>query len=625
MDTFSASGDAMRERQFVDQNKEKWERFEAFAEGRSKPGPEELSDLYSRITDDLSYARTYYNKRSIRVYLNNTAQKVYLSLHKRRGGKQRPFVHFWTYDLPLALFRARKELNISLIFFVLSMAIGILSSVHDPDFANVILGENYVEMTENNIRKGEPMGVYKSASEVDMFFNITLNNLLVAFRTFVLGAFFGVGTLVIMLYNGIMVGTFQYFFIERELFTESFLTIWMHGALEISAIVIAGGAGLTLGRGLLYPGNLPRLQSFQIAARRAFKIMLGLVPVFVAAAFIEGFFTRLTEVNDVLRAAFIAGCFLFVGLYFWWFPRVLFRGSDADDIQQEELIAPVSTSLNLRMIRKVKEVFTGAFTLFRMHFGRIALTAVTAAVAYTACFALIYGSEGIDSINFTRFATYNLYQFHDYQTFYWNFFLNIGLITAACWSAFAAFRKNFAGQVDPSFNAGPRLGLKIAVVVTLFELCILSGQIIVASVGILFIPFLVFFFTVAAAEKLNLPKAFNRMLTLLNGTRRHNFLTFLLLGLISVMMLFLIDSPFTWFYLDVLQWNIEADDETKIQLGLLSLLFVNQLGLAIVLPLTVYGQLLEYYSAREAKDAEELKEAVENIGVQRSAYGLARE
>lgn len=615
----------MRERQFVDQNKEKWERFEAFAEGKAKPGPEELSDLYSRITDDLSYARTYYNKRSIRVYLNNTAQKVYLNLHKRRGGKKRPFLHFWTYDLPLALYRARKELNISLLFFVLSMAIGIFSSIHDPDFARVILGDDYVQMTETNIQKGEPMGVYKSASEFDMFFNITLNNLLVAFRTFVLGAFFGVGTLVIMLYNGIMVGTFQYFFIERQLFTESFLTIWMHGALEISAIVIAGGAGLTLGRGLLYPGNLPRLQSFQIAARRAFKIMLGLVPVFIVAAFIEGFFTRLTEVNDLVRATFIAGCFLFVGLYFWWFPRVLFAKTRADDIRQEELIAPISTALHLRMIRKVKEVFTGAFTLFRMQFGSIAGTAFIGAAAYTLCFALIYRSEGIDAIGFTRFATYNLYQFHDYEAFYWNFFLNIALITSVCWSALAAFRKNFHRQLDASFSIGPRLGLKIAVVVTLFELSILSGQILVASVGILFIPFLVFFFTVAAAEKLNLPQAFSRMLTLLNGTRRHNFLTFLLLGAISVMMLFLIDSPFTWFYLDVLQWNIEADDETKIQLALLSLLFVNQLGLAIVLPLTVYGQLMEYFSAREAKEATELTEAVESIGIQKSAYGLARE
>jgi uncharacterized membrane protein SpoIIM required for sporulation len=615
----------MRERQFVEQNKDKWERFEAFADGRIQASPEELSELYARITDDLSYARTYYGRRSIRVYLNNLAQKVYLSLHKQRSDSAHPFVHFWTHDLPFALFRARKELNISLLFFLLSMAIGVLSSIHDPDFPAVILGEDYVTMTEENIIKGEPMGVYKQSEEIDMFLAITLNNLLVAFRTFVLGAFFGVGTLIIMLYNGIMVGTFQYFFIERSLFTESFLTIWMHGALEISAIVIAGGAGLTLGRGLLFPGTLPRLQSFQIAARRSLKIMLGLVPIFIAAAFIEGFFTRITELPDGIRAGFIFTCFAFVGLYFWFIPRRLFRGSDADQIKKEELITPLNTALELPLIRKTKEVFTASFVLYRTHFAGILGTALGAALLYTLAFKLIYGSEGIDNINFTRMAPFNLYQFHRYGTFYWNFFLNIMIISSVLWFALRAFRKKFGNEVGTGFASGWRLLLKVAVIATIFELFILSGNALVASLGILFIPFLTLFLVVAAAENLRLPDAFSRMVYLLNGTRRHPFMIFLMLGLISMMMLFLLDSPFTWFYLDVLQWNMDADDEQKIELALLSLLFVNQFGLAMVLPLTLYGQLMEYYGARESRDAAELEKAVDAIGIKRSAYGLDRE
>ena len=167
----------MREKDFVEQNKENWSRFERIISEDAKSNPDEVSELYSQITSDLSYARTYYNKRSIRVYLNQLAKTVYLDLYKHRRGRWKSFVAFWTDDLPLALYRARKELNISLVFFLASMLVGILSSVHEPDFARVILGERYVSMTEANIQNGEPMAVYQSSGEIDMFFAITYNKL----------------------------------------------------------------------------------------------------------------------------------------------------------------------------------------------------------------------------------------------------------------------------------------------------------------------------------------------------------------------------------------------------------------------------------------------------------------
>ncbi len=622
----------MRERQFVDQNRGKWERFEAFTEGRSTPQPGELSALYTQITDDLSYARTYYGRRSIRIYLNNLAQRAFLSLHKNRDSRARPLLHFWTADLPLALYRSRKELSISLVFFLFSMAIGVLSSVYDPDFAEVILGRDYIEMTENNIRSGDPMGVYKRSSEWDMFLAISVNNLLVAFRTFVLGAFFGVGTLVIMLYNGIMVGSFQYFFVERSLFTESFLTIWMHGALEISAIVIAGGAGLTLGRGLLFPGNLPRLQSFQLAARRSLKIMLGLFPIFLAAAFIEGFFTRITELNDFVRASFIFFCFAFVALYFWWYPKALFGRSDADRIRKEELIDPLNVQLKLSAIRKHKEVFTGAFALFRRHFSTLLGWALLFSLLYVLAFWLLYGAEGLEQLRFDSILLYDLHQLHDYGRYFWNFFLNTFFISAILFTALRHFAKQLGGSAEgldppPWKVAVPdwRSFVKIALLVSIFELFILSENDLVATLGVVFIPFFLLYIAVATLEQRKLPDAFGRMLFLLNGSRRRPFMIFISLGLVSGLMLLLIDSPFTWFYVDVLQWNLNASDEGKVNVLLLTILFLGNAGLALALPLLLYGQVLEYYSAREVKEAAELSAEIESIGKQDRAYGLEME
>jgi uncharacterized membrane protein SpoIIM required for sporulation len=517
------------------------------------------------------------------------------------------------------------ELNVSLAVFVLSLAIGWLSSAHDPDFARVILGDEYIAMTEANIAAGDPMAVYKSRDEIGMFLGITFNNLLVAFRAFALGAFFAVGTVVILLYNGIMVGTFQHFFMERALFQESFLTIWMHGALEISAIVIAGGAGITLGRGLLYPGNLPRVQSFQLSARRAFTIMVGLVPVFVAAAFIEGFFTRITELPDMLRGLFIFTCFGFVGLYFWWYPRVLFRGEGRPLYNPDELMPHMDTDLDPKALRKNSEVFSSAFVMWRKLALPATLGAALLALLYTAAFGLIQGREGLELVSFRKFSLYNLYQFHSYDTFFWNFFLNTFLLATVVYAVLRLFSRMYATCMHPNAAFGAGLFLKCLVVATVFELFILSGNGLVASLGILVIPFLLFWVVVAALEGKGLPDAFSRMLQLLGGTHRHIFLTFFFMALLSLALLFLIDSPFAWLYFDVLQWNIEADADTKFSIAMLSLVFLNTFGLCMVVPLLLFGQLLEYFSAVEAREAPALAERVLLIGTKKSAYGLERE
>jgi len=615
----------MREKDFVEQNKENWGRFERFVAGESKSNPDEINELYNQITNDLSYARTHYNKRSIRVYLNQMAKTVYLGLYKHRRGKWKSFLAFWKHDLPLALFRARKELNVSLIFFLSFMAVGIFSSVHDPDFAEVVLGERYITMTEENIKNGEPMAVYESSGEVDMFFSITYNNLLVAFRTYILGAFFGIGTLIILLYNGIMVGSFQYFFIERSLFQESFLTIWMHGALEISAIIIAGGAGLTIGRGMLFPGTLPRLQSFQIGARRSIKIMLGLIPVFIVAGFIEGFFTRLTDLPDLLRAVFILLCFGFIGLYFWWYPWRKFRNSGVMPYDADQLIPELDQPLPIRILRKTREVFTAAFIVYRKLFLGILIAAIGLGFLYTTLFWALGGPEETDKIVFNSFSLYNLYQFHSYSRFPQMFIPNLILIASVIWLSFFYFKRAFADDLQGRLKMSANLFLKILAIAALFELSIFSGNAFVASLGIIAIPFFAFWMIVSAIEGSSLPNAFGKMLSLLNGTKRHIFITFASLAFISILLIFLLDSPFTWFYVEVLQMNIEADENTKQKLILLTLLFINQIGMVLVIPLILSGQIMEYFSAVEARDAKELEERVMQIGVKRSAYGMERE
>jgi uncharacterized membrane protein SpoIIM required for sporulation len=615
----------MREKAFVEQNKEKWERFENLISSSKNVDPEEIKDLYADITADLSYARTHYNKRSIRVYLNKSAQTVFLSLYRYRKEKFKGFIHFWKETLPLSVYKSRRELNLSLFFFLFAMFIGVFSSVHDPDFAKVILGERYVSMTEENIAQGQPMAVYNSADELDMFFRITFNNIQVAFYTYVLGAFFAVGSLIILLFNGIMVGSFQYFFIERDLFAESFLTIWMHGALEISAIVIAGGAGLTMGRSLVFTGTLPRLHSFQIGARRSINIMIGLIPVFITAGFIEGFITRMFDLPDFFRAAFIAACFILIGLYFWWYPYRKFAGSPPGLYDMDELNPPERPKIKFRKIRKPREVFSDTFTLYRLLAVQLAGAALGLGILYTLGFAIINGSAGIDEIEFRKFTFYNLYQFHSYTKFPRIFFLNLGCISLMILFAFMGIRSHFRRNNGPELRIDIALIIKIVVIAGLFELAVLSANPLVVILGVTAIPFLGFWLVTGSLENSSLANSFSTMLSLLKGTKRQILVSFLTLLLVCCLLLFIVDAPLTWLYVDMVQWNIDASDEIKKNLALLSIVCVNITALFSVIPLLIFAQFYEYFAASEAKNADDLKQRVSRIGAKKRVYGLEKE
>ena len=281
----------------------------------NKRDPDKLNRLFIEITDDLSYARTFYPNRSVRVFLNILAQRVFHNIYK---GKRFPVERlrlFWTETLPKTMWETRRALLLSFSVFALAFTIGVLSSIINPEFARVILGDGYVDMTIENIEKGDPMAVYKESAPLGMTVGIAANNLFVAFRTAIFGVIASIGTLLIMLYNGIMIGAFQYFFIQKGLFWESFLTVWIHGTLEISAIIIAGAAGLVAGSGLLFPGTYRRVQAFQISMRQGLVIFLGIVPIIVLAAIFEGFLTRYTETPDFIRGLFIATSLFFVIWY----------------------------------------------------------------------------------------------------------------------------------------------------------------------------------------------------------------------------------------------------------------------------------------------------------------------
>ncbi|MFU8861394.1 MAG: stage II sporulation protein M [Cyclonatronaceae bacterium] len=310
----------MREVTFLRKNEKKWSEFEQLLLSGGDAHPRVISDLYTQITDDLAYAQTFYNGSRTHQYLNGLARRAHNKLYRDR---REPFARiktFWVDEVPHIMHKHRLMLLYSFIIFAVSCGIGAFSAANDPMFVRLIMGDQYVNMTLENIGKGDPMAVYKSMQQTDMFLGITFNNVRVSLLAFGAGLLFSFGTGLILFYNGVMLGSFQYFFYEHELLLTSVLTIWIHGTLEISAIIVAGAAGMVMGNSLLFPGTFSRLHSFQTGAREGLKIVVALVPVFFVAGFLESYVTRLTELPDLLKTGIILLSLLFVIWYFLIYP-----------------------------------------------------------------------------------------------------------------------------------------------------------------------------------------------------------------------------------------------------------------------------------------------------------------
>lgn len=315
----------MREAAFVKQNKDKWLRFENLMSPNAKISPDELSALYLEVTDHLSYAQTFYPNSNTLRYLNEISSKAHQKIYKTKKESRGRILGFFTKEFPLFFYQYQKQLLLSFFVFALFSVVGAFSAASDGAFVRAIMGDAYVNMTLENIAHQDPMAVYKKMSEMNMFLGITVNNIKVAIFTFVLGIFLGVGSLFMLMRNAVMLGSFQYFFYEHGLLWESARTIWIHGTIEISVIVVAGCAGLVLGNSILFPKTYTRLQSFVRGTKAGLKIVISTIPFFIIAGFLEGFVTRHTQMPDWLAIFIIASSLSLILFYYVLYPIYLHK------------------------------------------------------------------------------------------------------------------------------------------------------------------------------------------------------------------------------------------------------------------------------------------------------------
>lgn len=626
---FSSTLQSMKETKFIEQNKEKWMEFEDMLR-ENRHDPEKLNDLFIQITDDLSYARTFYPNRSVRMYLNTLAQRVFHNIYRGKRFPAERLRRFWTDELPQLFWEERRALLLSFCLFALAFGIGVVSSMINPDFARIVLGDGYVEMTIENIEKGDPMAVYKDSGPFGMSVSIAGRNLFVAFQTAILGVLASLGTVFILLYNGIMVGAFQYFFVERGVFWESFLTIWIHGTLEISAIIIAGTSGMVAGSGLLFPGTYTRGQAFQVSMRRGLKIFFGIVPIIILAAFFESFFTRYTETPDVLRAAFILTSLAFVLWYFMWLPRHKAKtGAFREPVHDKELPPKREHTIDFRGIKSAGEILSDTFSVLRRRF-RLTFLSLAAA---TTCFGFwafgLSNKVPADTFLYTDlpFWPFDILiatgQVFGTENVPYLFVFQAIILCFLTLSAFRALELEMDTEQRPPYNL-PRMLLALLPLLLpipgfIALLKMNSGSVI----SMVVYPFLALWSAVIYFETLNPFTALTRAFRLMRWGQG------LLIGFLMIvfnMLLFVfIEFPVWDRTLEFFSWLVPRTEGAMESYRMIATTCAAVFILYFVFILIVLCGALQYFSGREVADADSLREEIEKVGASRQIRGLARE
>ncbi|HEY0433988.1 MAG TPA: stage II sporulation protein M [Chitinophagaceae bacterium] len=311
----------MREALFIKKHKEKWQK----AQQAPPEDPDELANNFTELVNDLAYAKTFYPTSRVTEYINSQAAKIFLNIYRNRKEESNRLVVFWRYDLPRTIRKYHKVIGCMFGLFCLFFLVGFFTSRYDENFVREMLGDSYVDKTIQNIEEGNPFGVYQSGSSFLSWMGIMINNIIVALVYFSQGIVFGIFSIKSMVTEAVRIGAFHYLFFSRGLGLQWALAVMIHGTLELWSIIVSCSAGVILGMGFLFPGTMKRMESLKRAAIDGVKITIGILPVFIVAAFFEGFVTRHYKMHWLFSSMILLGSAAFITWYFVIYPIRLER------------------------------------------------------------------------------------------------------------------------------------------------------------------------------------------------------------------------------------------------------------------------------------------------------------
>jgi uncharacterized membrane protein SpoIIM required for sporulation len=271
---------------------------------------QELALLYRQIAADLASVREDSTSTNLAHYLNQLLGRAHNIIYMGRKTDNRNIFTFYRYTYPTIFRETFSNTLAAFLIFLCAAVAGCLLSINDPSFPRHILGPRMVQSIEQHKMWTESIVTIKPVASSQ----ILTNNLSVSILTYALGITAGIGTLWMMLLNGLMLGVVGTACWQGQMSLLLWSFVAGHGVLELPAIFIAGGAGFIIARGMLFPGALPRSESLVRAGKRSAQLFFGTIPLLLIAGLIEGFISP-SDVPISMKFALAAGLFTLLVLY----------------------------------------------------------------------------------------------------------------------------------------------------------------------------------------------------------------------------------------------------------------------------------------------------------------------
>ncbi len=299
---------------WVRSRKPTWNKLEELVKRIERQGlhslsPEELKELgrlYKSTSADLSRARALDMGGAVPAYLNNLVVKAHNQVYQTAQNRWQDFGHFLWVTFPGLVRQNILYVGAAVVLFMGPLVYSYAMMLQDVEFGHLEISKDQPLIPEamwHMIAKGRMWtdGAESFSPMISGF--IAANNIKVAILSFAMGITFGVGTVYVLLVNGLMIGTVLGACKVYGMASRLAAFVVPHGILELSAIFISAGAGLKMGKALLFPGNLRRVDALKIAARPALKMFGGCVPILLLAGVIEGFISPRTDLSPDIKFA----------------------------------------------------------------------------------------------------------------------------------------------------------------------------------------------------------------------------------------------------------------------------------------------------------------------------------
>ncbi|MCP4429667.1 MAG: stage II sporulation protein M [Gammaproteobacteria bacterium] len=308
----------MKQQSFEQQHQQRWEDLESQLDKSNKNRDSaQCAETYMAICQHLALAKQRLYDATLIERLNKLVMQLYRELYRYRSESRLNFYAFFVQDFPLALYRHRYFIALAILVSIVPGLVAGLWIYFDDTAIYSVLDSSSVRQIEDMYDPAARILGRERESETDIFmFGFYIqNNISVAFRCFAAGLLAGIGTLFVLFFNGLHIGSIAGHLTRLDYVDTFYPFVVTHGAFELTAIVFSGAAGFRLGYAVLQPGNYSRLDSIKLAGRESIPMIYGIILMLIIAAFIEAFWSSSTSLPISVKYTVGSICWLMVLLY----------------------------------------------------------------------------------------------------------------------------------------------------------------------------------------------------------------------------------------------------------------------------------------------------------------------